>query len=94
MRFQEISDLLANNITLEEEEDVQKELLALQQDVVRTVTPFRNNLLISLQLAEQSPKLHLPSVPTESPVKSPQQEEAEETSDKVPVKREKVAVLV
>jgi len=79
-------------MTLEEEEEVQKELIALQQDVVRIVLSTVEHCLISRQLAEQSPKLELPSVPTETPVKSPQKEQVEESTDKIPAKREKVAV--
>lgn len=35
--LQEIADMLANNLTLDDEEAVQDELLALQQDIVRVM---------------------------------------------------------
>ena len=34
---QEIADMLANNLTLDDEEAVQDELLALQQNIVRVI---------------------------------------------------------
>ncbi|KAF9056490.1 Snf7 family [Panaeolus papilionaceus] len=47
----EISDMLSNNLSLDEEDDVQKELLALQEEIE----------------TELSHKIELPSVPDASP---------------------------
>ncbi|KAJ3515273.1 hypothetical protein NLJ89_g1866 [Agrocybe chaxingu] len=54
----EIGEMLSNNLTLEDEEAVQKELLALQQDIT----------------AEASEELELPSVPAAEPVATASEE--------------------
>lgn len=54
---QEMSEMLANNLTVEDEEAVQEELLAMQKDVVQE---------------EALPSIELPSVPTEPITKTEQ----------------------
>lgn len=61
--------MLANNLTLDDEDAVQNELLALQEDIVRStdskVTIYHSSIL---QEKAANPDITLPSVPEEQPV--------------------------
>ncbi|KAL1670489.1 Snf7-domain-containing protein [Schizophyllum commune] len=57
---QEISDMLANNLTAEDEDAVQNELRELQEQAIRETQPEK--------------EVRLPSAPTEEPVSSPMEE--------------------
>ncbi|KAJ8083901.1 Vacuolar protein sorting-associated protein 20 [Marasmius tenuissimus] len=78
----EIDEMLANNLTLEEEDLVQAELLELQADQVDFTSTMTFQLLIFVQLKapEQTPQVDqkaadkLPSVPT-TELETPQAEE-------------------
>ncbi|KAI4527388.1 Snf7-domain-containing protein [Schizophyllum commune Tattone D] len=57
---QEISDMLANNLTAEDEDAVQNELRELQEQALRDAQPEK--------------EVSLPSAPTEEPVSAPMEE--------------------
>ncbi|KAI5898434.1 uncharacterized protein SCHCODRAFT_02612094 [Schizophyllum commune H4-8] len=61
---QEISDMLANNLTAEDEDAVQNELRELQEQAIRETQPQK--------------EVSLPSAPTEEPVHAPEEVEAAE----------------
>lgn len=63
--------MLANNLTVEDEESVQAELLELQREAVSKM-PYPQSpgpTQLHLQLGEQAPErpIHLPSAPTAQP---------------------------
>lgn len=62
--------MLANNLTLDDEEAVQDELLALQQNIVRIAHDVRDNHSLFLQALEEAHALELPDAPVEQPASS------------------------
>ena len=62
--------MLSNNLSLDEEEAVQKELLELQQDIVRQHLSSNLNELHILQATESKVLLdiELPSIPSSKPI--------------------------
>ncbi|KAL1708986.1 Snf7 family [Schizophyllum commune] len=74
---QEISDMLANNLTAEDEDAVQKELRELQEQALRDAQPEK--------------EVSLPSAPTEEPVHAPE-ETVEEAEEQPQQQRARVAV--
>ena len=75
---QEVGDMLSNNLSLDEEEAVQKELLELQQDIVRQHLSSSLNDLHILQATESKVPLEieLPSIPSSKPIERPKEGEA------------------
>ena len=73
--IQEVGDMLSNNLSLDEEEAVQKELLELQQDIVRQHPPSSLNDPHILQAAESKVLLdiELPSIPSSNPIEKPKE---------------------
>lgn len=65
---QELSGILANSLSLDEEEAVQAELRELQEAVVCFETAKRISCLICLKQKAAEKPVELPSAPTESPV--------------------------
>jgi len=58
----EVGDMLSNNLSLDEEEAVQKELLELQQDIVAE--------------SKASLDIEFPSIPSSKPIESPKEDAA------------------
>ncbi|KAL1681567.1 Snf7 family [Schizophyllum commune] len=73
---QEISDMLANNLTAEDEDAVQNELRELQEQAIRDAQPEK--------------EVSLPSAPTEEPVSAPMEEVG--AAEEEPQQRARVAV--
>ena len=68
--------MLSSNLSLDEEEAVQKELLELQQDIVRQHFASNLNDLHILQAAESKVPLdieQLPSIPSSKPIEKPKE---------------------
>jgi hypothetical protein len=67
--------MLSNNLSLDEEEAVQKELLELQQDIVRQQLFSSLNDLHILQATESKVPLDikLPSIPSSKPIERPKE---------------------
>ena len=76
--IQEVGDMLSNNLSLDEEESVQKELLELQQDIVRQHLSSSLNDPHILQATESKVPLHmeLPSIPLSKPIERPKEGQA------------------
>lgn len=74
--IQEVGDMLSNNLSLDEEEAVQKELLELQRNIVRTRLSSNLNDPHLLQAAESNVPLdiELPSIPSSKPMEKPKGE--------------------
>ena len=70
--------MLSNNLSLDEEEAVQKELLELQQDIVRQHLSLSLKDPHILQATEsQAPlDIELPSIPTSKPIERPKEGQA------------------
>jgi hypothetical protein len=70
--------MLSNNLSLDEEEAVQKELLELQQDIVRQRLSSSSNDPHNLQAVESEASLdiELPSIPSSKPIESPKEGQA------------------
>jgi len=67
----EVGDMLSNNLSLDEEEAVQKELLELQQDIAtESKVPL---------------DIELPSIPSSKPIERPKEDVKSATTSKVPV---------
>lgn len=62
--------MLANNLTLDDEEAVQEELLALQQNIVRIICGVWNERSLSFQALEEAHAIELPDAPVEQPASS------------------------
>lgn len=73
--IQEVGDMLSNSLSLDEEEAVQKELLELQQDIVRQHLSSSLNDPHILQATESKVPLdiELPSVPSSIPIERPKE---------------------
>jgi len=65
----EVGNMLSNNLSLDEEEAVQKELLELQQDIA----------------TESKVPLELPSIPSFIPIERPKEDAKSAATSKVPV---------
>lgn len=76
--IQEVGDMLSNNLSLDEEEAVQKELLKLQQDIVRQHLCSSLNDPHILQATESKVPLdiELPSIPSSKPIERPKEGQA------------------
>jgi len=67
----EVGDMLSNNLSLDEEEAVQKELLELQQDIAtESKVPL---------------DIELPSIPSSKPIERPKEDTKSAAASKVPV---------
>lgn len=73
-----MGDILSNNLSLDEEEAVQKELLELQQDIVRQRLSSSLNGPHILQATDSKVSLdiELPSVPFSKPIERPNEGQA------------------
>jgi charged multivesicular body protein 6 len=85
---QEIGELLANNLTADEEDAVQDELTRLQAELVRLDhSGFQPQLLNLLQMQEEpATAVELPSVPTHEPITAettPAAQEQEQARERV-----------
>lgn len=66
---QEVDEMLANNLTAEDEDEVQAELKALQREAVCARIRFEwPELIVPLQSGETKQDIKLPSAPTQEPV--------------------------
>ena len=67
--------MLSNNLSLDEEEAVQKELLELQRDIVRLHLSLSLNYFHTLQATESKAPLdiELPSIPSSKPIERPKE---------------------
>jgi hypothetical protein len=76
--IQEVGDMLSNSLSLDEEEAVQKELLEMQQDIVRQHLSSSLNDPHILQATESKVPLdiELPSIPSSKPIERPKEGQA------------------
>lgn len=83
----EVGDILSNNLSLDEEEAVQKELLELQQDIVRQHLSSSLNDSHILEVTESKVPLdiELPSIPSSKPIERPKEDARSAAASKVPV---------